>query len=101
MNYEEARAKVQVSREHYGSQWKRHLNRYGLAAYFYELAGILGRLESLIIDDVAPDGVPSEVVGEAIQDKLLDLGNYASFMHDWIEEEKEKLADQLFKDKLP
>ncbi len=101
MNYDEARAEVQASREHYGSQWSRHLDRYGPVAYFYELAGIMGRLESLIVDDDVPEGVPSEVVAEAIEDKLLDIGNYASFMYDWLQAKRAELDDQLFKSKLP
>ncbi len=96
MNYEEARAKVQVSREYYGSQWKEHLDRYGPIAYFYELAGILGRLESIMTNPTSRDETFDEV-----QDKLLDLGNYASFIYDWIEEQKAKVAHQVFKDKLP
>ena len=101
MNYDEARAEIRKDREHYGSQWSRHLDRYGPVAYFYELAGIMGRLESLIVDDDVPEGVPSEVVAEAIEDKLLDIGNYASFMYDWIQEEKERLSLRLFEDQLP
>lgn len=102
MNYDEARAEIQASREStYGSQWMRHLDRYGPIAYFYEMVGIMGRLESLIVDDNIPDGVPEEALVEAIQDKLVDLGNYASFIHDWMEEEMKKLDMQLFKDTLP
>ncbi len=102
MNYEEARAKIQANRENtYGSQWMRHLDRYGPVAYFYEMVGIMGRLESLIVDDNIPEGVPEEVLVEAIQDKLVDLGNYASFIHDWMEVEMKKLEHELFKAKLP
>ena len=101
MNYDEARAEIRKDREHYGSQWNRHLDRYGPVAYFYELVGIMGRLESLIVDDDVPEGVPSEVVAEAIEDKLLDIGNYASFMYNWIQAEKHRLSMQLFKDTLP
>jgi len=38
---------------------------------------------------------------KAIQDKLIDLGNYAGFMHDWMETEMQKLEDSLFKAQLP
>ena len=96
MNYDEARAETQASREHYGSQWMRHLDHYGLPAYFYELAGIVGRLESLIIDID-----PTIVSGEIIEDKLVDLGNYAGFMYDWMQAQKAKIDLQLFKDTLP
>ncbi|KKK58759.1 hypothetical protein LCGC14_3041190 [marine sediment metagenome] len=96
MNYDERRAEIRKDREYYGSQWKRHLDRYGLPAYFYELAGIVGRLESLIID-ADPTMVPSQ----DIEDKLIDLGNYASFMYDWMQERKAKIEHEVFKDKLP
>ncbi len=96
MNYDEAKAETQASREHYGSQWSRHLDRYGLPAYFYELAGIVGRLESLIID-IDPTTVPAGT----IEDKLVDLGNYAGFMYDWMQAQKAKADLQLFEDQLP
>ena len=101
MNYDEARAEIRKNREHYGSQWSRHLDRYGPVAYFYEMAGIMGRLESLLVDNDIPEGVPDEVAAEAIEDKLLDIGNYAAFMYNWIQAEKERLELQLFKKNLP
>ncbi len=96
MLYDEARAEIRKNREHYGSQWKQHLDRYGPISYFYELAGILGRLESLMTNPTSREDTFDEV-----QDKLLDLGNYASFIYDWIEEQKVKAEHQVFKDKLP
>ena len=103
MNYDEARAEIQASREStYGSQWIRHLDRYGPVAYFYEMAGIMGRLESLIVDySVAPPEVSSEALDEVVLDKLLDLGNYASFIYDWMQTQKAQIDLQLFKDTLP
>lgn len=102
MTYDEARAKIRGSREHYGSQWKTHLDRYGPRAYFYELAGILGRLESLIVDDAdAFFDIPPEAVMAEVQDKLLDLGNYASFIYEWIEIKKAEFEDRMFREQLP
>ena len=102
MTYDEARAKIRADREHYGSQWKHHLDRYGPIAYFYELAGIMGRLESLM---TYPLPNPYEgglaAVEEEILDKLLDLGNYAAFMYDWMQERKAKIEHEVFKETFP
>ncbi len=97
MLYDEARARVRADREHYGSQWRTHLDRYGSVAYFYELAGILGRLEFMMVHLPKFEDMPEAEV----QDKLLDLGNYASFIYDWIVEQKAKREHDTFKDKLP
>lgn len=62
--------------------WKRHLDRYGPEAYFYELAGILGRLEQLIVHK--PDG--QDYNFGKIKDLQIDLGNYDGFLFDWFAE---------------
>ncbi len=80
----------------------RHLDRYGPVAYFYELAGIMGRLESLMTNPIANLEEGGLAATEAeIEDKLLDLGNYASFIYDWIQAQKAQANLKLFQDQLP
>lgn len=96
--YDERRAEVRDDREGlYGSQWRFHLQRYGPVAYFYEMAGIMGRLEAML---VSPP-VETDEMELQIMDKLLDLGNYASFIHDHIVEQRLARIEQDFKEKLP
>lgn len=96
MNYDEARAEIREQRQaQYGSQWMRHLDRFGPEAYFFEMAGILGRLEDMMV------GENWDMFEDSIQDKLLDIGNYASFVYDWIEAQKAKRTDQEFRESLP
>ena len=66
--------------------WKRHLNRYGAPAYFYELAGILSRLEELIIHHD-----PAETANyPKLLDLLTDMGNYTGFLYEWVEEQRQR-----------
>lgn len=97
-NYMEAMKKIQESRasEVYGHLWMRHLNRYGLVAYFWELAGILGRLEHILVRTSSPVDRRAKV-----KDLLLDLGNYAGFMYEWICRQEEAESQEEFRRNLP
>lgn len=63
--------------------WKAHLDRYGLAIYFADLAGIVGRLEGLVWKRRYDDLTPRQQ--EKVIDLLVDLGNYAGFMYEWLQ----------------
>ncbi len=67
-----------------GHTFKRHLDRYGPAAYFYELAGILGRLEALLADrgNIAWQ---EDFEWDRCFDLLIDLGNYDKFLFEWLQ----------------
>lgn len=83
-----------------GHLWFRHLERYGAVAYFYELAGIVGRIEQVLVGN--PGAVPEDdVLASKLEDLLVDLGNYAGFMYEWLKAKRHELLHQKLSEHLP
>lgn len=99
MTFIEAMLEIQKDREKEigGHIWRRHLDRYGPAAYFYELAGILGRLEQLIL--LKPPNEDYNI--PKIQDLLIDMANYDGFMYDWFGNLRTRRLDADWRSQLP
>jgi hypothetical protein len=68
-----------------GHLWQRHLNRHGPTPYMWELVGITGRIEHLLVhrDPAKPFPV------EKLKDLLVDLGNYSGFLYEWLEHQED------------
>lgn len=77
--------------------WRTHLDRYGPAPYAWELIGITSRLEAAIINRHPETSMNTPKV----LDLLVDLGNYASFLYDWIVEKEEQEQLRELERKLP
>ena len=61
-----------------GHTWRTYVETYVPQIFFADLASIMSRLERMLW----PVPVP-EIDHYKLQDLLIDLGNYASFLHEW------------------
>ena len=81
-----AMKKVQSDREREagGHTWKVYTRRYGPQIIFAEIASITSRIEALIWKK-SEDSLTAEQKNR-LRDLTVDLGNYTSFLFDWIQE---------------
>jgi len=69
--------------------WREHLDDLGPAGYLFDLIGIVGRLRAILWPGVQHLSSLTEAQVDKVLDLLIDLGNYAGFTHDWIQENRD------------
>lgn len=72
-----------------GHSWKENIEIYGPAILFAEIAAINSRLKKMLWDDPSKHK-RGDFDWERLLDLLVDIGNYADFLYQWAENEKDK-----------
>ena len=77
-----------------GHIWQDSLNSYGPALLYAEIASINQRLKQIFWDEIDDRFVDTANLARA-EDLLVDLGNYASFLFDWVQVELKREGEQI------